>query len=164
MSAAPDERPFRPRRGRQVAGAGIAVALVLFGVVALLLPGPASGGNWTALDKAMVWGLGWGVALLLVRYSRIEAVPRAGGLFVRNLFLSRTIPWAEIEDLRFGGGEPWVALELFDGEHVALMAIQRADGLYAADEAARLAALVDLRQQGSREPGFGESTGPSEPA
>lgn len=145
---APEERPFRPRRGRLVAAIGITVAIVLFGVVALLLPGPSRGGQWTALDKLMVWGLGWGVAALLIRYARIEAAPRPEGLFVRNLILSRTIPWSEIEDLRFGGGEPWVSLELVDGEQVALMAIQRADGIHAADDAARLAALVDIHQHG----------------
>lgn len=144
--------PFRPRRGRRVASIGAGVAVVLFGVVAILMPGPGEGGDWQPIDRIAMWGLGWAIAALLIRYARIGAWPRESGLFVRNLILGRAIPWSEIEDVRFGGGEPWVSLDLVDGETVAVMAIQRADAAYAQDEAQRLVRLIETHQRpdGSR--------------
>ncbi len=141
-----EDAPFRPRRGRRVATIGAGLALVLFGVVALLMPGPGQGGDWQPIDRLGMWGLGWGIAVLLIRYARIGAWPRPDGLFVRNLLIGRMIPWGEIDDVRFGGGEPWVSLELLDGETVAVMAIQRADAAYGEDGAQRLLRLVEFHQ------------------
>lgn len=142
MTTDPDA-PFLPRRGRRVAAIGAITAVVLFGVVALVLPGPAQGGDWQLVDRIAMWGLGWAIAALMVRYARIGAWPRPEGLQLRNLLLGRTIPWADIDDVRFGGGEPWVSIELVDGETVAVMAIQRADAAYADAEAQRLVHLVE---------------------
>jgi hypothetical protein len=61
---------------------------------------------------------------------------------VRNLVLTRTLEWAEVVGVQFGGGEPWVTLDLEDGDTVAVMAIQKADGDVSGREASRLAALV----------------------
>lgn len=139
--------PFVPGRGRRVALAAAGISVGLFGVVAWLLPGPDEGGDWRLGDRLMMWGLGLAIAALMARYARIGAWPFASGLRVRNLLLTREIPWAEIEDVRFGGGEPWVQLELIDGETLAVMAIQRADGPRGQGEAERLAALVAERQR-----------------
>ena len=51
--------------------------------------------------------------------------------------------------MRLGDGDPWVMLDLSDGDVLAVMAIQRADGAYAVAEARRLATLVAA---GSRTP------------
>ena len=64
------------------------------------------------------------------------------GLTVRNLVLVRRLEWAEVVDVRFGEGRPWVQLDLADGDTLAVMAIQRADGPAAQREARRLATLV----------------------
>jgi hypothetical protein len=45
--------------------------------------------------------------------------------------------------VRFPDGAPWVTLELDDADELAVMAIQRADGQVARDEAMRLARIVD---------------------
>ena len=55
---------------------------------------------------------------------------------------------AEVVGVQFGGGEPWVSLDLDDGDTLAVMAIQKADGDVSGREASRLAALVQA---------FGES-------
>lgn len=144
---APTDAPFVPRRGRTVALTAAIVSVVVFGVVALVLPGPEQGGNWDLLNRALVVGLGVAVAALLYRFARIAAWPRENGLDVRNLMIRRTIAWSDIEDVRFGGGEPWVTVELIDGETVAVMAIQRADGPTGEAEAHRLADLIAERQQ-----------------
>ena len=92
------------------------------------------------------------IAFLAWRYASIRAVPSRAGLVVRNLVLTRTLEWPEVVGIQFGGGEPWVTLDLEDGDTVAVMAIQKADGPLAGREASRLAALVQAFGE-AREPG-----------
>ena len=103
-------------------------------------------GDVTAGDRLLVWALGWAVAALVARYAFLSAWVRPEGLTVRNLFLTRTVAWDEIEEIRFPEGDPWVTLDLLDGESLAVMAIQRADGARAGEEARRLRAVVIARR------------------
>ena len=114
--------PFRPRRARTSALAIAATQLVLLGVV----------------------GVGVAVAWFLVKFARLEAVPSEAGLRVRNLFVVTELEWAQVVSVRFGGGGPWVTLDLADGETLPVMAVQRADGEHGTAEARRLATLVAL--------------------
>jgi hypothetical protein len=134
--------PFRPRRGRAVSTGFAVASVVLFGVIALVLPGPEQGGPWRPGDRIFFLGVGVMIAALLWRYATIRAVPTRDGLTVRNLFMTRTVPWRSIVDLRFAGGDPWVSVELEDTDTLAVMAIQKADGAFARAEASRLAALI----------------------
>jgi len=134
--------PFRPRRGRVVALGFAALTLVVFVVIAVFLPSPAEGGTWRPGDKVFFAGVGVAIAFLLWRFATIRAVPTREDLTVRNLFLSRTVAWQEVVDVRFEGGDPWVTIELTDTDTLAVMAIQRADAGYGRAEAGRLAALV----------------------
>ncbi|MDR6865181.1 PH domain-containing protein [Phycicoccus sp. 3266] len=134
--------PFRPRRGRAVATASAVATVLLFAVVAVVLPGPAEGGNWRAGDRVFFAGVGVAIALLLWRFASIRAVPTRETLTIRNLFLTRTVSWREVVDVRFGEGDPWVTIELSDTDTVAVMAIQKADAGFGRAEAGRLAALV----------------------
>lgn len=144
--------PFRPRRGRAVAlGVGWA-SLAVFGAIAVVMPAQADG-RWGIGDRLMFFGLGVAVSFVAWRYASIVAVPSREGLVVRNLVLTRTLEWAEVVRVQFGGGEPWVSLDLEDGDTVAVMAIQKADGDVSGTEASRLAALVQA---------FGETTEPGE--
>ena len=146
--------PFRPRRGRVVALAAMWGSLVLFGAIALLMPSQTLG-HWGVGDRLMFFGLGVVLALVAWRYASIVAVPSRDGLVVRNLVVTRSLEWAEVVGVQFGGGEPWVSLDLEDGDTVAVMAIQKADGEVADREASRLAALVQAFGE-AREPGGGE--------
>jgi len=143
---------FRPRRGRVVAGVFAVVSVLLFGVIAVMLPGPDQGGPWGPLDRVFFLGVGLAIAALLWRYATIRAVPTREALTVRNLFTSRTVPWQAVVDLRFGGGDPWVTIELDDTDTVAVMAIQKADGPFGRAEAGRLAALVQALGPSERSP------------
>ena len=134
--------PFRPVRGRAVALGAAVVSLIVFGSVAVLLPRSGASGAWTPADRVMFALIGVAIAWLLWRYAAIRAVPSTDGLLVRNLFRTRTVAWDEVEAVRFGGGEPWVTLDLKDADTVAVMAIQRADGPRSTSEAQRLATLV----------------------
>jgi hypothetical protein len=70
---------------------------------------------------------------------------------VVNLFHSRHLDWAEVVAVRFGGGAPWVMLDLDDGDELAVMGIQRADGAFTQAEARRLATLVALHSRTERD-------------
>ena len=146
--------PFRPRRGRTVALGVVWTSLVVFGVIAVVMPSQVDG-RWGLGDRLMFFGLGVAVALIAWRYASLVAVPSRTGLVVRNLVLTRTLTWPEVVGIQFGGGEPWVTLDLEDGDTVAVMAIQKADGPVAGREASRLAALVQA---------FGEAREPERPA
>jgi hypothetical protein len=134
------EAPFRPRRGRVLPLAMAAVAVLVCTVVAL---GMGAAGEWAVGDQLALVGLGLGIAAFLGRYASIRAVPDATGLTVRNLMLTRRVTWDEVLEVRFPDGAPWVTLELDDTDELAVMAIQRADGRLARDEALRLARIVE---------------------
>ncbi len=142
----PIDAPFRPRRGRAVAIAMGIIVLVVFIGVAVLIPGPAAGGSWAPLDRLLLVGVGLAIAALMWRYARIRAVPSAEGIQVCNLIVTRRLAWADIGSVRFPDGDPWVTLDLIDEDTVAVMAIQRADGELAQQEAQRLATLMVTRR------------------
>lgn len=128
---------FRPRRARLVAVSVAVVSVLLFGAVGALVP--AAG----AADRLGIAGFGVAVAWFMWRYASLAAVPSETGLRVRNLLTTRDLDWAEIVDVHLVVGAPWVTLDLDDGDTLAVMAIQKADGAYGRAEASRLAGLVD---------------------
>ncbi|MGL5931230.1 MAG: PH domain-containing protein [Dermatophilaceae bacterium] len=145
-----DDRPFRPRRGRAVPLAAAAVTmLVCAGVGA----GMVRAGAWGPADLVALVAFGALIAAFLLRYAVIRAVPTDAGLVVRNLFLTRTVPWHDIVAVLFPEGDPWVSVELVDTDVVAVMAVQRVDGEHGRTEARRLAALVAARRARPRSRG-----------
>jgi hypothetical protein len=135
--------PFRSRRGRVIGwfGACGVAAAMLFTAVILPWSGPSAVGwpdraGFVALAVLFFWGLS--------RFALVGADPSETRLVVRNLLLSRRLDWAEVTGIRYGTGDPWVSLELADGDTLAVMAIQRADGATATAEAKRLATLIAL--------------------
>ena len=134
------QAPFRPRRGRILPLVLASVAVVVCTIVAI---GMGAAGEWQVGDQLALVGLGLALAAFLGRYASIKAVPDGAGLTVRNLMLTRTVTWDEVIEVRFPDGAPWVTLELDDGDELAVMAIQRADGQLGRDEAMRLARIVD---------------------
>jgi len=134
------EAAFRPRRGRVLPLVMAGIAVVVCTIVAIAM---GATGQWAVGDQLALVGLGLALAAFLGRYASIKAVPDGAGLTVRNLMLTRTVSWDEIVEVRFPDGAPWVTLELDDTDEVAVMAIQRADGQLARDEAMRLARIVD---------------------
>ena len=139
---------FRPRRGRRVALTMAVLSLLIFTGVALSLPlvDPLNGG-WSVLDRLLLALCGVAVAALLWRFASIRAVPSTQGLVIRNLIITRKIEWAQIVRVQFGGGAPWVSVDLDDTDIVAVMAIQKADAAFGRAEAARLSALVQVHSR-----------------
>jgi Bacterial PH domain len=129
------------------------LSLVIFTGVAVSMPSGDPGlGGWGILDRALLICCGLALAAALWRFASIRAVPSATGLVVRNLITTRTMEWTQIVRVQFGGGAPWVSVDLDDTDTVAVMAIQRADGALGRAEAARLSALVQVH---SRPPSTG---------
>lgn len=138
-------RTFRPRAARVVTLVlGVAV-IVLTGLLIVMMPGLNTGDQ---VGFALV-------ALLIVwfcwRQATVQARVDADGVTVRNLVYTRRLEWAEIVSVRFGSGRPWVQLDLADGDTLAVMGIQRADGAYADAEARRLSTLVAQHTETSRD-------------
>ena len=135
-SGADDDRPFRPRLARVVT---LVIAVVVLVLTALLVAA-LTDVPWG--DRTGIAIVGLAVAWFCWREAAVVARPDEAGLTVRNLVAVRRLDWAEIVDVRFGEGRPWVQLDLADGDTLAVMAIQRADGAAAQQEARRLATLV----------------------
>lgn len=144
---------FRPRRGRRVAATMAALSMLIFTGGAISLPrvDPLFGG-WGVLDRLLLVSCGAAVSALLWRFASIRAIPTTEGLVIRNLLTTRTLEWAQIVRVLFGGGAPWVSVDLDDTDTVAVMAIQKADGAFGRSEAARLSALVQVHSR-PRPPG-----------
>jgi hypothetical protein len=129
---------FRPRRGRRVAVTMSAFSVVIFTGGSLSVPG------WGVVDRLGLIVCGLAVAAVMWRFASIRAVPSTAGIVIANLFTTRTLSWAQIVRVQFGGGAPWVSLDLDDTDTVAIMAIQKADGPFGRAEASRLSALVQV--------------------
>ncbi len=130
--------PFRPRFARVVTIA-LAVLVVASTVAIILAMSVLSTGD--RVGFVLVGGL---IVWFLWRQATVTARVDDDGLTVRNLVFTRRLEWAEIVSVRFGSGRPWVQLDLSDGDTLAVMGIQRADGEFADAEARRLATLVAM--------------------
>lgn len=135
--------PFRPRLARVVAWPLAGAVLVFMVVLAVTLPVGVPG-ELALGDRAGIVGLGALIAWFLSRQATVRAVPDETGLVVRNLVVTRRVTWAEVVSVRFGQGRAWAQLDLADGDTLAVMAVQAADGASAVLEAGRLATLVAL--------------------
>ena len=144
---------FRPRQGRRVALTMSVLSVVIFTGLAVSMPwvDPQFGG-WSVLDRLLLTLTGLALAGALWRFASIRAVPSTAGLVVRNLVTTRNIEWAQIIRVQFGGGAPWVSVDLDDTDTVAVMAIQKADGAFGRAEAGRLSALVQVHSGPRRTP------------
>jgi Bacterial PH domain len=141
-AAGPPSLPavFRPRRARIVSLTLAAVVLALLTVVALVLPGGPRG--FHTPDRIGVFAVGVVVAGALWVMARPRLVAEDRGLTVVNLLRTRFLEWPEVIRVGFRRGDPWVLLDLADGETLAVMAIQANDGERAVQSVRALRALV----------------------
>lgn len=136
---------FTARRARVVSVVVAVGVLVMSAWLAFFVVGRV---EWW--DRAGFLAVGVAIAWFLQRQATVRADPSPAALRVRNLGAARTVPWEDIDQVRWGGGLPWVQLDLADGETLGVMAVQRADGASADAEAARLAALAAAHGRGGR--------------
>jgi hypothetical protein len=131
---------FRPRRARIMSLTLAAMVLALLTVVALVLPGGPRG--FHTPDRIGVFAVGVAVAGALWVMARPRLVAEDRGLTVVNLLRTRFLEWPEVIRVGFRRGDPWVLLDLADGETLPVMAIQANDGQRAVQAVRTLRALV----------------------
>jgi hypothetical protein len=142
--------PFVSVRGRRVAVVvAVAQALVFLGIA--FLPSADSPLQFGWVDRAGFVLVGVLVGGVLSRFAGVRADPSETGLMVHNLVGRRVLEWAQVVGVRFADGDPWVTLDLSDGDTLAVMAIQRADGGHGRAEASRLSTLVALHSRTERD-------------
>jgi Bacterial PH domain len=137
-------KTWRPRRARIVALTIAAVVMGALLTVAILLP---SGGGrpFGLLDRIGIVAVGAAAAGFLVRQALVRLTADEQGLQVVNLFRKHRLAWSDVVAVSLRTGDPWLQLELADGEMLAAMGIQASDGPAAVASAREVAALVNAR-------------------
>ncbi|MDO5644902.1 MAG: PH domain-containing protein [Dermabacter sp.] len=142
---------FRPRVARRWAlGIG---ALVLAASIVMAVVLPAENSHWS--DRLGFLLFGAVVAWFCHRQADVQIAATPEGVRVKNLFSTARFTWPELFAVSFPEGDPWAHLDLANGDTVALMALQRADGAYGVAQARAFNALIAR---------YGTSEGPASPA
>lgn len=135
---------------RQARVAGFVIGGVVLGAMvlaALVVPS-----SFTAVDRMGFLVVGLAIFAFCYREATVRVTAAPDHLLVRNLFRSRRLDWAEVISVSFPQGDPWAHLDLADGDTIATMALQRADGDRGIAAARRLAALVHERGESTDAP------------
>ncbi len=132
---------LRPRKTAIAAVIVAAAVLVLFVVVALLLRTTDTGVFFRPVDQAGMILIGLLIAggVLLLVHPRVRA--DAEGIEVRNIMITRTLPWDVVERVAFPDGARWARLELIGDDYLPVLAIQSVDGQRAVEGIRRVRAL-----------------------
>ncbi|MGB8649171.1 MAG: PH domain-containing protein [Mycobacteriales bacterium] len=141
----------QPRRLTAVCRALAALVVVVFAVLAVLLPRGASGGQeFGVADQLSFFGIGLLLAAGLLAFTRARVRADGRGIWVRNVLGDRFFPWEVVVGVHLPESASWAQLELHDDETVALLAIQTNDGDTAVDAVLSLRRLLQsARDTGS---------------
>ena len=131
---------WRPRRARIFCYAVAVLLMIVLSVVAVILPDDGARA-WSLPSRIGVVAVGIPMAAFLHRHANVRIIASENGLEIVNLFKRHRLQWGDVLAVRLRRGDPWVFLDLSDGETIAAMGIQGSDG-DAAPRAAR--ALADL--------------------
>lgn len=141
---------FRTFRGRFGTPTAYGLALLAAGGCTFVA---LAAENANTVNRVAMITFGLLGAVIAWRFGAVRAIPDPAGLTVVNYVRSRRLAWAEIVTVRFGPNDPWVHLDLADGDVLAVMGIQRADGEHGMAEARRLVALIaDLGEANEPDP------------
>ncbi|MHA6794831.1 PH domain-containing protein [Pseudonocardia bannensis] len=123
----------RPRKVLRVAWACAVLSVVFFTVIAVLLRNSPTGVFFRLADQIAMVLMGLFVAggVLLLARPRVRA--DADGIEVRNILVTRHVPWDQVRGVAFPDGASWARLDLPDDEYLSILAIQAVDGAYAVD-------------------------------
>jgi len=137
----------RPRRLTVVCRVVAALVLVVFAVLAVLLPEGSSGGQEFGLgDQIAFFVIGALIAVAVLAFTRARVRADEKGIWVRNVLGDRYFPWAVVVSVDLPDSGPWAQLELHDDETVALLGIQSNDGDPAVEAVLALRALLRTAQ------------------
>ena len=132
---------LRPRRLLIVCRLAGATLLVVFGVVAYLLPRGSAGGQQFGLpDQIAFFCIGALLAWAVLMFTRVRVIADERSVRVRNYAGEKDIPWQVVAGVRLDDSSPWASLDLQDDDTIALLAVQANDGATAVD------AVIELRR------------------
>lgn len=147
MSDAPLD--VRPRRLLVVCRAAGAVLLVVFAVVAYLLPrGSAGGEQFGPADQIAFFLIGVLLSGVVLQFTRVRVRADERGVRVRNYLGEKYIPWQVVAGVRLDESSPWASLDLHDDDTIALLAVQANDGARAVEAVVALRALLARSRAG----------------
>ena len=131
----------RPRKVLIAAWVGAVMIVVLFVGIAIVLRTVQTGVFFRLADQVSLVLLGLFIAggLLLVARPRVRA--DADSIEVRNVLVTRTLPWEVVERVAFPDGASWARLELIGDDYLPVLAIQVVDGQRAVDGIRQVRAL-----------------------
>jgi Bacterial PH domain len=142
-------RVFRPRRARVIVYFLAVTMLVTLVWIAFALP---SGGEhrWGNESRASLVLLAVLFCVPLHRLAAVRLVTDDSGVTVVNVVRRHRLAWAQIVGVRLSQDDPWLVLDLDDGEAMQAMGVARSEGESGQRAARDFARLVN---EHSRIPG-----------
>ena len=139
--ADPGRTVFRPVRARAVVYVCAAAVLVTLVALAIALPsgGPHPWGPWSRLGVVLFALL---AVFVLHRLASVRVETSDDGILVANVIGRRRLEWAEVVGVRLLRDDPWMLLDLSDGQALAAMGVQKSEGERAQRQARDFARLV----------------------
>jgi hypothetical protein len=131
----------RPRKVLVSAWIGAVATVVFFTVIALLLRNSPTGVFFRLADQVALVLMGLFVAGGVLLLARPRARADVAGIEVRNILVTRYLPWDQVRAVAFPDGASWARLDLPDDEYIAVLAIQAVDGHRAVEAIRRIRAL-----------------------
>jgi hypothetical protein len=147
----PEEVVLRPRRTLIAAWVGAVAVLGLFVAIAVVLRTASTGVYFRLADQVSMVLLGMFIAGGLLLWARPRVRADAAGIEVRNVLVTRRLPWDAVERVAFPDGASWARLDLPDDEYLPVLAIQAVDGQRAVDGITRVRALHAAARAGRTE-------------
>ena len=139
--AEPGRTVFRPVRARAVVYTVAVAVLVTLVALAIALPG---GGPhpWGLSSRLGVVAVAVAVVFVLHRLADVRVEASEAGVLVVNVVGRRRLEWAEVVGVRLLRDDPWMLLDLSDGESLAAMGVQKSEGDRGRRQASAFARLV----------------------
>jgi Bacterial PH domain len=131
----------RPRKMLIASWVGAVVTISLFVAIAVVLRSEPTGVFFRLADQVALVLLGLFIAGGVLLFARPRVRADAEGVEVRNILVTRRLPWALVLRVAFPDGASWARLDLPDDEYLPVLAIQAVDGQRAVDAITRLRAL-----------------------
>ena len=133
---------YKPRKLLWVCRAAAVGLVVVFGVVAALLPSRQGEGDaaFGLGDQIAFFCIGLLLAWAALQFTRVRVEADETGVRIRNYVGEKVLPWQVVAAVRMDDGAPWASLDLHDDDTVALLAVQANDGARAVE------AVLELRR------------------
>ena len=138
---AADVLVVRPRKMLIASWVGAVVTFALFVAIAVVLRSEPTGVYFRLADQVALVLVGLFIAGGVLLFARPRVRADADGIEVRNILVTRRLPWALVLRVAFPDGASWARLDLPDDEYLPVLAIQAVDGQRAVDAITRLRAL-----------------------